>query len=245
MKLNAFALVLALGFTQLEAKAEVFASGNFQTLTEKSYVEKDPAEIIARYIQAVGGKAKVDLIKNSTMTMEADFQGTNIIIQGISDQVNKRVYQETNVMGNVVQKTVIANGKGKMIAMGQEQELNEEMMQMMQSQAYVFPEMHYEELGYSLEHRGTEEIDGEEANTLVITAPNGMETMEYYSTKSGLKLKTSSSATGDIGYSDYEVVDGVMFPMTMTIKNPMLPSAMVGKVTSIKFNQELNDEDFK
>ncbi len=245
MKLKAFTLVLALGLTQIAAKAEVFENSDSQTLTGKSFEVEDPAEIIAKYIKAVGGKEKVEQIKNSVMTMEADFQGTSIMVKGISDQVNKRVLQETSVNGNVAQRTVIANGKGAMIAMGQEQELNEEMMTLMQSQAYVFPEMHYEALGYKLEYTGIEEIDGEEANALVITAANGMETKEYYSVNSGLKLRTSSAVTGEIGYSDYEEVDGVLFPMTLTIKNQMLPTAMVGTVTSIKFNEELNDEDFK
>jgi hypothetical protein len=131
------------------------------------------------------------------------------------------------------------------MSMGQQQEMNEEMIQMLEAQAYVFPELHYEELGYKLEHKGIEDVNGEEANALVITTENGMETMEYYSIDSGLKLRTSSSSTGEINFSDYQEVDGVMFPMTLTIKNPMLPTAMIGKVTSIKFNQELSDEDFK
>lgn len=206
--------------------------------------ENTPEEIIAKYIEAIGGKENVAKIKNSVMEMEAEFQGADIKIRGISDQENKRLLQETSIMGNVAQRTVLANGKGKMSAMGQEQEISEEMLQILQAQTYVFPETHYASMGYELSYRGEDSVNGEKAHALVITAPNGMETMEYYSVDSGLKLRTSSEETGDITYADYTEIQGVKIPMSLTIQNPMLPTALETKVTSIKFNQDLSQEDF-
>lgn len=213
--------------------------------SEINLEENDPNQVLAKYIQAVGGKENVSKIKNAVMTMEAEVQGMTILIKGISDQENGRLVQETSVMGNVASKTILANGKGKVIAMGQEQELPEDMISLMKAQTYVFPEEHYEAMGYQLELRGTEDVDGEEAHTLIITAPNGMKTVEYYSVKSNLKLRTSSEVSGDITYSNYQEIDGVKVPMAMTIKNPMMPMALEAKVTSMKFNQELSDDDFK
>lgn len=210
-----------------------------------TFVENDPTAIIENYIKAVGGKAKVDKIKNSVLQMEADFQGTAIVIKGISDQVNGRMLQETSVMGNVAQKTVLVNGKGKMSGMGQEQELTEEMVSVLKAQTYVFPEMHYKDLGYVMEVQGTEKINEEDAHKLIITASNGMKTVEYYSVASGLKLRTSSEATGEITYLDYSEIEGIKVPTRLSIKNPMLPVALEAKMISLKFNQELSDEDFK
>ena len=206
--------------------------------------DKTPEEIIAKYIEAIGGKENVAKIKNSVMEMEAEFQGAEIKIRGISDQENKRLLQETTIMGNVAQRTVLANGKGKMSAMGQEQDIPDDMLQILQTQTYVFPETYYASMGYELSYRGEESINGENSHALVITAPNGMETMEYYSVASGLKLRTSSEQTGDITYGDYTEIQGVKIPMSLTIQNPMLPSALETKVTSIKFNQDLSEEDF-
>jgi hypothetical protein len=217
---------------------------NFKVPYEVEILDNDPETIIENYIKAVGGKNNIAKIKNSVIMMEAEFQGAGIIIKGISDQENGRLLQETSVMGNVAQKTVLANGKGKISAMGQEQELTEDMVEILKAQTYVFPEDHYMELGYSLELFGTEEINGETAHRLVVTASNGMKTSEYYSVKSGLKLRTSSEATGDITYSDYQEVEGVKIPMKLSIKNPMLPVALEAFVVSIKFNQDLSDDDF-
>lgn len=234
-------------------KKTVFASlflglglvaSSFTSKIVDNYELNDPETIIANYIEAVGGKANVDKIRNSVMIMEAEFQGTSLVIKGISDQENNRLLQETSVMGNVAQKTVLVNGKGKMIAMGQEQELPEEMVTSLKAQTFVFPELHYKELGYTLEAQGTEEIEGEMANILVISAPNGTKTTEYYSVASGLKLRSSSDVQGDVMFKDYTEVESVMIPMTLLIKNAMLPTALETKITSIKFNQELTDEDF-
>jgi hypothetical protein len=241
-KLFVAALALGVVLTVSDVKANITDK---EPSKDHSYVENDPASIIENYIKAVGGKANVEKIKNSVLLMEAEFQGATIVIKGISDQVNSRMLQETSVMGNVAQKTVLVNGKGKISGMGQEQELTEEMVTMLKAQTYVFPEMHYKDLGYTMEVQGTEIINDEDANKLIITAPNGMKTVEYYSVASGLKLRTSSDAAGDITYMDYSEIDGVKIPMRLSIKNPMLPVALEAKMVSMKFNQELSDEDFK
>ena len=208
-------------------------------------VMNDPATIIANYIKAVGGEEKVKAIKNASMTAEANFQGQVIEIKTVADSENSRMMQSTSVGGNEMQKTLLVGGKGQMVMMGQVQELPDETAALLKPQTYVFPEQFYEEMGFKLEFLGTEEVDGQQTNKLGITAPNGMVTNEYYSVETGLKLKTSSAATGDITYSDYQEVDGVLFPMMLTIKNPMLPVALEAKMISVKFNQTLSDSDFQ
>ena len=205
----------------------------------------DPATIIATYIKAVGGMDKVMAIKNAHFTAEAMFQGQIIEIKTIADAENSRLMQSTSVGGNVMQKTLFSGGKGQMLVMGQVQELPDEMAMMLKPQTYVFPEIHYESMGFKLALLATEEIEGEQVNKLEITAPNGMVTTEYYSVKTGLKLKSSSLATGDVLYSDYQEIEGVNFPMLLTIKNPMLPVALEAKMISVKFNQALTEEDFQ
>jgi hypothetical protein len=238
-------LFTAMIFGSIQSQANLLGAADNSTASlEIGVLDNDAETIIESYIKAVGGKSNIAKIKNSVIVMEAEFQGAGITIRGISDQENGRLLQETSVMGNVAQKTVLVNGQGKISAMGQEQELTEDMVNMLKAQTYVFPEDHYSELGYSLELQGTEEIEGEDAHRLIITTANGMKTSEYYSVRSGLKLRTSSEATGDITYSDYQEVEGVLIPMRLSIKNPMLPVALEANVVSIKFNQELSDEDF-
>lgn len=217
---------------------------NFPVNTEM-FSRNDPATIINKYIQAVGGLDKLKSIKNASLTGEANFQGQIIEIKTVSDAENTRLMQSTSVGGNVIQKTLFSEGKGQMEVMGQVQELPAEMSPMLKAQTYVFPEIHYETLGYKLAFMGKEDLDGEQVNKLEITAPNGMVTNEFYSVTSGLKVKMSNVVSGDVMYSDYQEVDGVKFPMTMTIKNPMLPVALETKIKSLNFNQVLSSSDFQ
>lgn len=233
------AILVAAFQADLLAEKIILASNPIAT------VKDDPASIIANYIKAVGGEAKVKAIINASMTAEANFQGQIIEIKTIADSENSRMMQSTSVGGNVVQKTLLVNGSGQMVMMGQVQELPEETVALLKPQTYVFPEQFYTEMGFILAFLGTEEIDGQQANKLGITAPNGMVTNEFYSVESGLKLRTSSAATGEISYSDYREVEGVLFPMMLTIKNPMLPVALEAKIISVKFNQTLSDADFQ
>lgn len=237
----------------LLAAALLVSTFNGDLLAEKTIrnsdpiavIENDPVTIIANYIKAVGGEAKVKAIKNASMTAEANFQGQTIEIKTIADSENTRMMQSTSVGGNEMQKTLLVDGKGQMVMMGQVQELPEETVALLKPQTYVFPEQYYEEMGFTLEFLGTEDMEGQQVNKLGITAPNGMVTTEFYAVESGLKIKTSSDATGEITYSDYQEVDGVKFPMMLTIKNPMLPVALEAKMISVKFNQALSDSDFQ
>ncbi|MCH7399996.1 peptidase, M16 family protein [Belliella sp. DSM 107340] len=235
--------VLAFGISQ-SAVSKSITLTNYPS-TEVSSLENDPQTVIANYIKAVGGQANIDKIRNAYMEAEADFQGTKIEMLTISDAENSRMKQQTSAMGNVQQKTVLVDGKCTMTVMGQEQPVPEEMMGMITLQTFIFPETKYEELGVELELRGTEEINGEEAHAIVLNLPNGMKTMEYFSVKSGLKLKTSSDVAEDITYSDYQDIEGVLIPRTVTIQSPMLPFALESKFVTIEFNRELTDEDFK
>ena len=236
--------------TLLLASSLAFSSGvTFQPFssskTEVSFRESEPSEIIEKYLAALGGKEKLAKIKNASMTALADFQGQKIEIKSISDAENQRMMQSTAVSGNVMQKTFYVGGKAQVMAMGQVQELPEEMAALLKAQTYVFPEAHYEEMGYQLSSLGAEVMDGVEVEGIQITLPNGMVTQEYYVVATGLKHKTSSQAAGDIMYSDYQEVDGILFPMMLSIKNPMLPVALEAKITSLEFNRQLSDSDFQ
>lgn len=238
-------MLLISSFLFIGGQTIVSAESRSETTATIKVLENDPATVIAKYIKAVGGAEKVASIKNASMTGEADFQGQKILIKTISDSENSRLMQSTSVGGNVVQKTLLVDGKAKIIMMGQTQEVPEETAALLRPQTHVFPEQNYAEMGYEMAYIGTEDIDGEETHKLEITAPNGMKTAEYYSVESGLKVRTSSEATGDISYSDYQEVDGILFPMMLTITNAMLPMPMEAKIVSVKFNTELSDTDFQ
>ncbi|MCC5937242.1 MAG: peptidase, M16 family protein [Lunatimonas sp.] len=210
-----------------------------------SVEDKSPEEIINNYVTAVGGLDKINAVKNMVMVMEANIQGMTLEISSTSDQENKRLVQQTAMNGNVMQKTIVKDGKGFISAMGQVQELQSEQLDAVNAQIYVFPEIHYERLGYTLSSEGESEVEGEKAYVLKIVTQGGIETKEYYSVQSGLKLRTSSEQAGDISYSDYREVDGLKIPYKMTISNAMLPMPIEATLVLAKFNDQLDNSLFE
>jgi hypothetical protein len=208
-------------------------------------IEKSPQEIIDGYAAAVGGVDKINAVKNLVIVMEALIQGMTLEISSTSDQENKRLVQQTAMNGNVMQKTIVKDGKGYMSMMGQIQELQEDQLDAVNAQLYVFPEIYYEQLGYTLSAEGEGEIEGEKAYILKIVTNSGLETKEFYSVKSGLKLRTSSEMAGDISYGDYREVDGLKIPHKMTISNAMLPVPIEAHLVLAKFNEQLDNSLFE
>jgi hypothetical protein len=216
-----------------------------EQVTMDGVKEKSPQEVIDDYIQSIGGVAKINEIKTLVTVMEAEIQGMSIEMSTSRDLEKKRLMQQTVMNGNVMQKTVIKDGEGYMSAMGQTQTLEGEQLEAISTQLYAFPEIYYEDLGFELEMGEVEEIAGEQAYTLIVTTSQGLETKEYYSVETGLKLMISSEIARDILFINYEEVEGIKFPMRMSITNPLLPVTMEAKVITLQINESLDDSLFQ
>lgn len=241
MKRAIIAIAAALMMNGVESVAA--ESADRKMLLQKQ--EVTVKEVVDKYLKAAGGKEKIKGIRNMEMIMETEIQGMKLVIKAVSDQENNRLLNMTEMNGNQVAKTIVKDNKGKIISMGQEQELTADQLNTMRSQTYVFPEMHYEELGYTVTYEGTKEVEGQEAHKLLLKDGNGMETSEYYSIDTGLKLMTESDVAGQISYKDYKEVDGIFVPSKMIIANAMMPAPMEATVKSVVFNQDLDDSLFE
>lgn len=236
-------LVLALGL--LAEPLTTQASVVEKEVSSKRVVENSVKVVIDNYVKATGGETKMKSVRNMEMNMQAEIQGMQLIMSGVTDQENQRMVNVTEMNGNVVSKTVVKDGAGSVSAMGQEQVLTDEQVaDVLKNQVYLFRELYLEELGITVIYDGTEEVEGEQAYKLSFEAGGDANTTEYYSVASGLKLQTESKVAGTIVYKDYKEVDGLMMPMTMIIKNSMIPMPLEAKITSIKFNQDLDDSVF-
>ncbi|WPR73912.1 peptidase, M16 family protein [Algoriphagus sp. NG3] len=210
----------------------------------KAIEENSVEEVINNYVKATGGEAKMKSVRTIEMKMQSEVQGMNLEIHSVIDQENQKLLNVTEMNGNVVSKTVVKDGAGKVMAMGQTQDLTEDQLAAFKNQMYGFQELHLEELGISVTYDGTEQIEGEEAHKLTFDSGGEYNTTEYYSVASGLKLQTVSKAAGTISYKDYQEVDGLKMPMKLIISNAMLPVPLEAKVTSIKLNEDVDDSLF-
>ena len=202
-------------------------------------------KVLENYLEAVGGKEKVSTVKTAKISMDANVGGNTISIAFVYDSENDRYGQKTSFAGNVLQKTALNEGKGEVVVQGQTIPMDEQQLAEAKLNSYLFPEALYEKNGYTLTFDGLKDVDGTPAYKVIISSPGGAKLTNYYAQDSGLKIKYENPASGDTYYSDYQEKEGVMLPMTWTIKSPMIPVPMVAKVTSMELNVPVTDEDLK
>ena len=202
-------------------------------------------QVIANYLEAIGGREEASAITTAKIERSAEIQGQKMVFSTIQDAPAMRFNQEVKVMGQVMQKLSIANGKATMEMGGQSQTLTDEQYEEAKMSMFIFPELHYEELGYTLELDGIQDVDGENAYKLMISNPTGSQIVNYYSVDSGLKIRSESATSGNVNYDRYETYDGVKYPVEESMQMPGVPMTIVSKVDALAFNEELTPADFE
>ncbi|MBS9523763.1 hypothetical protein KI659_06990 [Litoribacter alkaliphilus] len=209
--------------------------------------DNDPTaeEVIENYLEAIGGKAKLEEIRNAKIEMVTEFQGMVMNMYFIHDEENERMNQRVLVMGNEASNITLKDGKAKVLMMGQTQELTDEQYQEAKMNMSAFPELRYGTNGYELSYEGKETVNDEEAYKIVVKNQNGVSQTNFYSVESGLKLRNENTTSGNTEYLTYDEIDGIMYPVEMRVKSPMVPEAITANVESIEFNTELSEDDFE
>lgn len=198
------------------------------------------ANVVDKYVTAIGGAEKVMAIKSVMMVTNATIQGTPLVITMKMASPNKTA-QVVTVMGNTASKAVFNGTKGYQEAQGRKMEMNEEQIEAAKSTLAPFPDMAYKE--------GTldriEPIDGVDFYVIKFN-----DTEAFYNVETGLKakeVKTVKTPNGDVqvptNFSDYKAVNGIMFPYTIGQK--MGPMDLNLEVKEIKINEGVSDADFE
>lgn len=200
-------------------------------------------KVLENYLTAIGGADKVAAIQTAKISMDANVMGTALTIAFVYDSQNGRYGQKLSIAGNVMQKTTIANGKGSMSVQGNAMEMTPAQLAEAQLNSYLFPEAVYKTNGYTATLDGLKDVDGKPAYKVVIATASGAKLINYYAQDSGLKIKYENPASGDTFYGDYQPMNGVLLPMSWTIKSPQIPVPLEAKVTSLQVNVPVTEGD--
>jgi predicted Zn-dependent peptidase len=200
-------------------------------------------KVLENYLNAIGGATQVAAIQTAKISMDANVMGTALTIAFVYDSQNGRYGQKLSIGGNVMQKTTLANGKGSMSVQGNSMEMTPAQLAEAQLNSYLFPEAVYKANGYTATLDGLKDVDGKPAYKVVIATASGAKLTNYYAQDSGLKIKYENPASGDTYYGDYQPMNGVLLPMSWTIKSPQIPVPLEAKVTSLQVNVQVTDGD--
>ena len=200
------------------------------------------ATVYEDYIQAIGGQDAVSSLNTMMMKGAASVQGMTLSFTSKAAQGGKSLTL-IEMNGMTLSKQVFDGEKGYASAQGQKMDLTEQQIKDTKVTAGLFPELKVSDSAILV---GIETINDEEAYVVKLTD----NVREFYSTTSGLKLATETTAeqmgqtmTSTVSYLDYTEESGVMVPMTLS--QNLGPQTVDIKIEDVKFNEGVSDADFE
>ncbi|SMO81267.1 M16 family metallopeptidase [Solitalea koreensis] len=205
--------------------------------------------ILDKYVSAVGGETALKKVNSLLISFNSQIQGMNINGFMAKMAPNKELLS-LNMNGNTLMKQVFDGQAGYMMIQGQRRDLPADQLKEQQEEHSIFPELFYEQEGFKLSVETTTKVDGTDAYKVKITSPSGKISYNYYSSETGLLIRTEKtrSAQGQevnstTNYSDYKDFNGVKLPTTIDTQTGPMKIEM--KVTEIKVNAGVIETDFK
>lgn len=205
-------------------------------------------DIINHYIKAIGGEENLAKVHDRTTVMSGTVQGfevTTTLYQKEPDLFK----QEVNA-GGMVQEIIFDGTKGKMVAGGQELNIEGSELEKLKYEATIHLLLHLDSLGVKLNLGGVEKVNGKDAYKIEMILPSGTKWNQYYDPETGYKVEESKNITTpqgtftqEIYYSDFKTVEGVNYPFT--IKQSVGSQTIDFKVESIKVNTGIPDTTFE
>ena len=200
--------------------------------------------VVLNYLEAIGGKEKVEAVNAVSMLGEAEFQGMKLQLMTINAKPNKLVFKMM-MMGNVLMKQTFNGEEGYIQQQGVNNPFPQEEIDKLKKSSLPFDEIGWLDNG-DVKFSSIESEDGRELYVLEV---NG-DAYVYYDKETGLKIKETQNASMPDGtkvsqtiyWENYISVDGILFPHI--IKLPMGPQNMDFTMTQIVVNPEVSDADF-
>ncbi|MCY7327906.1 MAG: hypothetical protein LH618_05110, partial [Saprospiraceae bacterium] len=208
-------------------------------------------KVIDAYLTAIGGKDKINAIKDLQTISEMKTPGPQFAVKTYQKGGNK-ILVDISMNDSPMSKQIYDGQKAGQIAMGQSQNLTGQELGDLKEQAMFAKEAAYQKGGYKLMLKGGEEVNGSNAYVVEVERPDGKKSTEYYDLKSGLKLREVSPGTGADGQpamqlvdmSDYQPANGVLLPRLLTVTG-LLPVPVKIVVKEVKVNAGVDDALFK
>ncbi|CCH02767.1 putative signal peptide protein [Fibrella aestuarina BUZ 2] len=209
-------------------------------------------ELVDKHIAAMGGLDKLNGVKTVVSESSLAVQGMEIPSKSVIVR-GKSMRSESTVMGNsMVQVVDGTTGWKVMPAMmggtGEPQDMTADELKQMTGQLDPFGALvNYKDKGYKVELVGKEPLDKKhDGYHLKITDKDGSTFDEWLDANTYLVAKikrTMNGQTGEIGLDDYQDVQGIKVPKTMSIAGAMGSITMTTE--KINFNAPVDESIFK
>lgn len=197
--------------------------------------------VIEKYIDAIGGREKLENIEDMKMDMTASAMGMQF--QMTNYQKAPHYSLQKMMMGDMVMQQVLFDGEKAVVTsqMGRQEFTEGEEFEQMKMQSVMNMELKYKELGFEKELLGIDNIDGQDAYKIEVVSPGGVKSHEYYAVDTGYKIK-SITADSQTTFSDYQGVDGYYMPYKIVTEAG--PQIIQMTIDNVEINAGLGAEVF-
>jgi outer membrane lipoprotein-sorting protein len=240
-----------MGRTKNKAMKKTFLSIVFLFGASFLMTAQTVEEVVAKHIKAIGGAEKLSAVKSVSMdnTLGAqgmEFENKMVIIVG------KAMRSESKIMGNdMVQafdgQTAWAIMPSMMGGTGDPEPMPEELSKGLKGQTNPFPLFDYAARGSKVELLGSEKVKDSDAFHLKLTSADGNATEFWVGAENGYVVKIKATQNGqeaEMFYSKFKEVEGVTFPMSMEMNNPMAGTITIDTKT-VTINGVIDETIFK
>jgi len=214
-------------------------------------------EIVANYLEAIGGEENLLKVKGIKMQGELNAQGMKIPMETVTMK-DGRMYAQIEFQGKKIKQLFTDGTKVWMFNMMaqavEEMPADETKMILEEFKDFPNPFINYKDKGYSVELMGTETQEGTECFKIKLTKkPHTIKgevvpniSFYYFEADTFVPILTEAEvptgpAKGQLmktPLSDYQEVDGLYFPFSTQVQG------MTMTFTSITLNPEVVDADF-
>jgi hypothetical protein len=251
--------ITVVGNKEVADKLKVFAtSGKVDMYNPdgSSFVELKSAPagvtaqtVIDNYINAVGGKEKLNSLKSFEQKAKI-MMGPMGIEMNLKVKDLSKMNMSMNMNGMELMKQVYDGEKGSKSQMGQAQPMGPDEIKSVKDQVRLFSELYYAEDKVQTTLKGMDMLNGEEVYVLEVKDAAGDVSTDYYNVKTGLKMKSVSASNvegetviEEVIIVDYKEFGGIKFPGTM--KTSAQGQNMDIILESVTINPKLEDSLFK
>ncbi len=167
--------------------------------------------VIEKYIEARGGRAKLEGIQDMTQVITASTMGMQLQVKAYQKAPN--YFLQRMEMGGMTLSQQAFDGEKAVVLsqMGRQEFTEGEEFDQFKLQSVMISELRYEEYGIQKELLGMEVVGGKKAYKIEVTSPAGAVSHEYYCAETGFKIQSVSDMSLST-YSDYREVSGIMVP---------------------------------
>ena len=216
-------------------------------------VKVNAADIINKYIAAIGGEAALKKINALAITGEMSVQGMKLNVTQKRMAPNMEL-MEMMMGANPVVHVVFDGVTGYQMQMGQKKEMTVEEIAEKKDTKGIIPQLFYNDGSYKLDVAGIDKVAGKDAYKLKITGPSGKISTEYYDLESGYLVKQENTSkengqdiTQTIEYSNYKKSGAILFAFThaFSIQTPAGNQDFTMEIKELKINEGVTAADFK